>query len=262
MGRLQDKVAIITGSSSGLGRAIAIGYAKEGAKVVCSDLKKNARSEGFEDNKDQDTDQIIKGMSCESIFVSCDVTKNEEVKNLVVQAVKKYGRLDIMVNNAGLFTRALPMDQLDDSDWDITMGVNGKGVWNGCQQAIKQFLKQGDGGKIVNIASIGGLVALHQCAAYCASKGAVVNLTRQLACDYAPNKINVNGICPSQAATGLNRPLIEDFPEDKQATVNATPMGRWVEVEEIVGPAIFLASNEANFITGQLLAVDGGYTCI
>jgi NAD(P)-dependent dehydrogenase (short-subunit alcohol dehydrogenase family) len=262
MGRLQDKVAIVTGSSSGLGRAIAIGYAKEGAKVVCSDLQKNAKKEGFENNIDQDTDQIIKDMGCESIFVMCDVTKNKEVEDLVLQAVKAFGRLDIMVNNAGLITRALPLDQLDDSDWDITMGVNGKGVWNGCQQAIRQFLKQGDGGKIVNIASIGGLVALHNCAAYCASKGAVVNLTRQLAGDYAPNNINVNGICPSQAATAINRPLIEDYPEDKQATVDATPMGRWVEVEEIVGPAIFLASSEANFITGQLLAVDGGYTCI
>ena len=262
MGRLQDKVAIVTGSSSGLGRAIAIGYAKEGATVVCSDLQKNAKQEGFENNKDQDTDQIIKDMGGESIFVLCDVSKNKEVKDLVGQAVKAFGRLDIMVNNAGLITRALPLDQLADSDWDITMGVNGKGVWNGCQQAIRQFLKQGDGGKIVNIASIGGLVALHHCAAYCASKGAVVSLTRQLAGDYAPNHININGICPSQAATAINRPLIDDFPEDKQATVNATPMGRWVDVEEIVGPAIFLASNEANFITGQLLAVDGGYTCI
>jgi NAD(P)-dependent dehydrogenase (short-subunit alcohol dehydrogenase family) len=261
MGRLQDKVAIVTGSSSGLGRAIAIGYAKEGAKVVCSDLQKGARNEGYENNKDQDTDQIIKDMGGEAIFVSCDVTNNNEVGDLVAKAVKEYGRLDIMVNNAGVFTRPLPLDQLDDSDWNITMGVNGKGVWNGCQQAIRQFLKQGNGGKIVNIASIGGLVGLHNCAAYCASKGAVVTLTRQLAGDYGPNNININAICPSQAATAINRPLLEDS-EGKKAIDNATPMGRWVEVEEVAGPAIFLASKEASFITGQTLAVDGGYTSI
>lgn len=260
MKRLQGKVAIVTGSSSGIGRAIALGYAREGAKIVCSDINQSAREQGYEDNLSISTEQAIQDMGGEAIYVKCDVSDVEQVKHMVQAAVDKFGRLDIMVNNAGVFTRMGPIHEKTDYDWDYTMSVNAKGVWNGCQQAIVQFLKQGNGGKIVNIVSIGGLVGLALEPAYCASKGAAANLTRQLAVDYGTYKINVNGICPNFLPTAMCRPYYDDQ-NVRQVVENVTPMGRWGEPVEIVGPAIFLASSEADYITGHMLTVDGGYTC-
>jgi NAD(P)-dependent dehydrogenase (short-subunit alcohol dehydrogenase family) len=259
MGRLDNRVAIVTGASSGIGRAIAIGFAREGARVVCSDIRKDARPEGYETDRQQDTDEVISANSGDALFMRADVTRGQDMADLVKSAVDRYGRLDIMVNNAGIFTRLAPIHEKTEEEYDFTMNVNAKGVWNGCQQAIRQFLRQGDGGKIINIVSIAGLIGLANEPAYCASKGAAANLTRQLAIDYGPHRINVNAICPNFLTTAMCRPYHDDA-AIRSVVEEATPLRRWGTPEEIVGPAVFLASRDADYVTGSMLIVDGGYT--
>lgn len=259
MQRLKDRVAIVTGSSSGFGRAIAKAFAEEGAKVVCADLKPEAREGGYETDIDMPTHEAIQKAGGYAIFVKCDVTKVDEVKSCVEAAVKTYGRLDIMVANAGVFTRMSKIHETTEDEYEFTMGVNIKGVWNSDQQAIAQFLKQGGGGKVINIVSIGGLVGLANEPAYCASKGAAANLTRQLAIDYGPDGINVNGVCPNYAPTAMCRPYYDD-PAVKKFVEDVTPLGRWVFAEEVAKLVVFLASSDADYITGALIPIDGGYT--
>lgn len=259
MGRLDNKVAIITGASSGIGRAIAIGFAREGVRVVCSDIRKDARPEGYETDRQKDTDEVIRAGDGDALFVRADVTRGQDMADLVKSAVDRYGRLDIMVNNAGVFTRLAPIHEKTEEEYDFTMNVNAKGVWNGCQQAIRQFLRQGDGGKIINIVSIAGVIGLANEPAYCASKGAAANLTRQLAIDYGPHRINVNAICPNFLTTAMCRPYHNDS-SIRTMVEEATPLRRWGTPEEIVGPAVFLASADADYVTGSMLIVDGGYT--
>lgn len=259
MGRLDNKVAIVTGASSGIGRAIALGFAREGARVVCSDIRKDARPEGYETDRQKDTDEVIKTGGGDALFVRADVTRGQEVADVVKSAVERYGKLDIMVNNAGVFTRLAPIHEKTEEEYDFTMNVNAKGVWNGCQQAIRQFLRQGDGGKIINIVSIAGIIGLANEPAYCASKGAAANLTRQLAIDYGPHRINVNAICPNFLTTAMCRPYHNDS-SIRTMVEEATPLRRWGTPEEIVGPAVFLASADADYVTGSMLIVDGGYT--
>jgi len=195
MGRVDGKVAIITGPSSGVGRAIAIVFGHEGARIVCSDIRADARPEGYEDDGQMATAEVITAKGGQACFVQADVTRGKAVESLVQQAVERFGRLDIMVNNAGVFTRLALIHEKTAEEYDFTMAVNAKGVWNGCQQAIRQFLKQSDGGEIVNIVSIAGVIGLPAEPAYSASKAAAANLTRQLAVDYGQHGINVNAIC-------------------------------------------------------------------
>jgi NAD(P)-dependent dehydrogenase (short-subunit alcohol dehydrogenase family) len=258
MSRLKDKVAIVTGASSGFGRAIAKAFAEEGAKLVCSDLRAAAREDGFEGDIIIPTDEAIRKSGYEATFMKCDVSKVLEVKALVDVTAEKYGKLDIMVANAGVFAGLGRIHENTEEQYDFTMSVNSKGVWNADQQAIIQFLKQGKGGKVINMISIGGLVGLPNEAAYCASKGAVANLTRQLAVDYGRNGITVNGICPNFAATGMSRLAYEDK-EMKTFVEGLTPLGRWATSEDVAKLAVFLASGDADYITGALIPVDGGY---
>jgi len=256
---LRDKVAVVTGSSSGFGRAIAKAFAREGAKVVCSDLRAEAKG-GSDEDISVPTHESIRKAGGEAIFVKCDVTKLSEVEALIKAAVDTYGKLDIMIANAGIFTVMGKIHEKTEEQYDLTMNVNAKGVWNSDQQAIIQFLKQGKGGKIINIVSIGGLIGLANEPEYCASKGAAANLTRQLAIDYGQDGITVNGICPNFASdTAMTKPYY-DKDEVRESIEQLTPLGRWVNSEEIAKLAVFLASDDANYITGALIPIDGGYT--
>jgi NAD(P)-dependent dehydrogenase (short-subunit alcohol dehydrogenase family) len=264
MMRLKNQVAIVTGASSGNGRAIALAFAAEGARVVCSDLKREAREGGYEADIKSATDSVITERGGQAMFVKADASKAGDVETLVRRAVEAWGRLDIMVNNAGVFTGLKTIVDETEEDYDFTMAVNAKGVWLGCKFAISQMLKQeprGDGvrGRIINIASIGGLVGLAQEPAYCASKGAVVNLTRQLALDFAPHKINVNAICPGFLATAMVRPFLEDSAL-KAALEALTPWPRVGTAQDVAKIATYLASDDAEWATGAMFTVDGGFT--
>lgn len=262
--RFNNKIAIVTGSSSGNGRAIALALAAEGAHLVCSDLSRKPRPEGFETDLHIDTDQRIRDNGGEAIFVKADVSRYADMEALVQAAVERFGRLDIMINNAGVAVELKTIVEETEADYDLTMNVNTKGTWLGCKFAITQMMEQevsdtGTRGKIVNISSIGGLVGLAQEAAYCASKGAVNNLTRQLAVDFASHKINVNAVCPGFLATAMVRQEL-DNPEIKTLLENLTPWPRIGNVQDVAKAVTFLASEDAQWMTGSLLTVDGAYT--
>lgn len=257
MERLKGKVAIVTGSSSGFGRGIALKFAEEGAKVVCSDLKPDADQKGFENDIQNPTHETITESGGEAIFVKCDVTKSTEVAALVAAAIDKFGTLDIMVNNAGIYRGGKLFHEFEEKDLDACFSVNVKGSFFGAQEAVKQFLKQGNGGNIINIVSTAGLGGYPNQSVYNISKGAAANLTNSLAVEYGRDKIRVNGICPTYAKTALTRDLYEDKAFD-QYFVESIPLKRWGEVEDIANLAVFLASDESSYIHGDLVKIDGG----
>ncbi len=257
MERLKDKVAVITGASSGFGRAIAKAFAAEGAKVVCSDLKPDADQKGFETDIQIPTHEVIKESGGESIFVTCDVTKSKNVAALVTASIDKFGTLDIMVNNAGIYRGGKLFHEFAEGDLDACFNVNVKGMFFGSQEAVKQFLKQGNGGNIINIVSTAGLGGYPNQSVYNISKGAAANLTNSLAVEYGRDKIRVNGICPTYAKSALTRDLYNDKDFDK-VFVESIPLKRWGEVEDIANLAVFLASDESSYIHGDLVKIDGG----
>lgn len=244
----ENKVVLITGSTYGIGKATAIAFALRGAKVVLSDYI-----------ADIDTEKIIRKHGGEAIFVPCDVSKEEDIKNLVTKAVEKYGRLDFAFNNAGIEGTAAPVADCEIDNWDKTITINLKGVWLCMKYQIPEMLKSG-GGSIVNNASIAGLVGFGGVPAYTASKHGVVGLTKNAAIDYAKQGIRVNAVCPGVIQT----PMIERFTHGDEATLNlmkqTKPMGRLGFPEEIAETVVFLCSEGASFITGQAIAVDGGWT--
>lgn len=267
-GKLEGRIAVVTGSSSGNGRAIAIALANEGAHLVCTDLKKSALAGGYEKDIELDTDAVIAKAGGRATFVSADASKAADVQNVIDHAVKTFGRIDIIVNNAGVFTGLHNIIDETEEQYDFTMNVNAKGVWLGCKYAITQFMKQEPittstgaqlRGRIVNIASIGGLVGLALEPAYCASKGAVVNLTRELALDFAPERINVNAICPGFLATAMVRSFLEND-ETNKLLHDLTPWPRVGSAEDVARAAVFLASDDAEWMTGSMLTVDGAFT--
>ncbi|KAL4804598.1 hypothetical protein BDV18DRAFT_165971 [Aspergillus unguis] len=262
--RLHNKVAIVTGASSGLGRAIAIRYAQEGAKVVCADISPTARSH---EEAAITTHGLISKDGGNAIFVQTDVGDAAQMDNLVQTAIQEYGRLDILVNNAGISIEARQPAVLhltDEETWDTTMRVNAKSVFLGCKYALAQMLRQephssGDRGWIVNISSIMGMIVGPENPSYCASKGAVSQLTRQIALDYAPHRIHANALCPGYTQTAIF----------KETTTHLTP---WEDLnrrhplkgpglpEDVAKMAVVLASEDASWVTGVCLPVDGGYT--
>jgi NAD(P)-dependent dehydrogenase (short-subunit alcohol dehydrogenase family) len=268
MNKLANRIAIVTGSSSGIGRAIAQVLASEGASVVCSDLDKSAAKGGYESDIDTDTDELIRQKGGIATFVAADASSAKDVISVIERAVSDFGRLDIMVNNAGVFTGAHTILEETEEQYDLTMNVNAKGVWLGCKYAIAQFMRQEptststgsqSRGRVINIASVGGLVGLVTEPAYCASKGAVVNLTRQVAIDFADDRINVNAICPGFLETAMVRHFL-DVEENRTLLGTLTPWPRVGAAEDIARAALFLASDEAEWMTGSILTVDGGYT--
>ncbi|MBI2649970.1 SDR family oxidoreductase [Candidatus Woesearchaeota archaeon] len=250
MKRLEGKVAIVTGSNRGIGRGIAIAFAKEGCKVIVNSHK---------DSKDAyDVVDEIKKLGSDAIFVVADVSKESEVKNLIKKTVDKFGKLDILVNNAGILVSG-SVTTLTEKDWDRQMDVNLKGVFLCTKYAVQQMIKQGKGGRIINISSIAGLVGFPGISAYCASKGGVTELTREVALDCAIYGITVNAIDPGVIVTDMTKSMLEDEPTKKMLMEN-TPVGRFGQPEDIGNAAVFLALDESSFITGHNLVVDGGWT--
>src|SRR3990167_2501471 len=250
MKRLEGKVAVVTGSNRGIGKGIAVALAKEGCKVVVNSYR--------EDEEAKNTVEEIKKLGAESIFIKANVTREIDVRDLIEKAVKKFGMLDILVNNAGILVSGT-VTTLTEKDWDRQMDVNLKGIFLCSKYAVQQMLKQGKGGRIINIGSIAGLVGFPGISAYCASKGGVTELAREMALDYAKYGITVNAIDPGVIVTDMTKGML-DRSEERRMLMENTPVGRFGQPEDIGNAAVFLALDESSFITGHNLVVDGGWT--
>ncbi len=250
--RLEEKVAIVTGSSSGIGRAIANVYGKEGAKVVVADIQKEPREGG------KPTHEKIKEEGGEAMFIKTDVSSEEDVDRLVEKTIDQFGQIDILVNNAGIFHQE-KIHESDPENWKKLIDVNLNGTYLCTKKVIKHMLGNDIEGNIINISSIAGTVGYAESPAYCASKGAMTNLTRELTIDYADEGINVNTISPGVIKTEMTDDFLSD-PDMKAFMEQNTPYKRLGEPEDIAYAAVFLASEESNFINGEDLLVDGGWT--
>jgi NAD(P)-dependent dehydrogenase (short-subunit alcohol dehydrogenase family) len=252
--RLKNKVAIITGAGSGIGRATAKLFAREGAKIVVADIAADAGAA---------TVDTIAASGGEAMLACVDVTDSADAKRMVDAAVDTYGGLDVLYNNAGVVIAGSVTDS-DEEGWDSTFNVNIKGVMLGCKYGIPEIAKRG-GGAVINTSSINGLVASVAIASYAASKGAVLMLTKQMALDYAPQNVRVNCVCPSDVNTPMIRDFINSTPdpaETEARLLRRVPLGRLAEPEDIARAVLFLASDDAAFVTGVALPVDGGVTTL
>ena len=249
MGKLQGKVAIITGAASGIGKATAELFAAQGATLVLADWHGEAGAVL--------TDALQK-QGAEAVFVQVDVSKTEDVKRMVRTAVEQYGRVDVIFNNAGIEGEQAPTAEATEENFDRVIDVNLKGVFLGMKYGIRQMLQNG-GGVVVNNASVAGLVGFAGIPAYCAAKGGVVQLTKAAAMEYAAQNIRVNCVCPGVIMT----PMIERFtagnPEAMDALKEMEPIGRLGTPEEIAQAVMFLASDAGSFVTGAAMPVDGGF---
>jgi len=246
--RLKDKVAIITGAASGIGKATAILFAEHGAKIVVADIDMDGG---------QKTASDIQHDGKDAIFVKTDVTVRSDTENMVENTINSFGKLDILFNNAGIAMR-LPVAELSEEDWHRCLDVNLTGVFLCAKAAIPAMQKNGCG-SIINMSSIYGIVGADVRAAYVASKGAVTNLTRGMALDYASDNIRVNCICPGFVETPLVAGVVKT-PEEYQKLADKHPLRRLGQPEEIAYGALYLASDESAFVTGIALPIDGGYT--
>ena len=247
--RLESKVALITGAGSGIGRATAELFAKEGAKVVVADYN----AEGG-----QLTVRAVKDSGGQAAFVEADVSKAIDVERMVRAAVNTYGRLDILHNNAGIFVKPTPAHELTEDVWDRVFDINIKGVWLGCKYAVPELIKAG-GGAIVNTASMAGIRGRPYTSAYCASKGAVVMFTKTLAIELAPYNIRANCICPGAVNTPLIHQLGVTQEQAAAQVLSDQPIPRFARPEEIAQAVLYLAADgESSYVTGHALQIDGG----
>jgi glucose 1-dehydrogenase len=249
--RLKDKVALVTGASSGIGKAIAARFAAEGARVVV-----NYRPGSAADTAAAQAE--VASFGSEAIALAADVSKRDDVERMMEQVVEKFGRLDIAINNAGIEIKK-PFLEVTDDEWNRVMGVNLFGAYLVSQAAARQMAKRGEGGKIIFISSVHEDIPFPGYTAYCASKGAVRMLMRNLAMELAQYKINVNNIAPGAIATPINQ-LVLDDPAAMKSALSEIPWGRFGRPEEVASVAVFLSSDEAEYVTGSTYYIDGGLT--
>jgi len=245
--KLKNKIAIVTGSGRGIGKSTALELAKEGAKVVVSDI----------DIKEcQNVCDEIKKIGSDAIAVKCDISKKSDVDAMIKKIMQKFQKIDILINNAGVVLMK-PFVEMTEKDWDFVLDINLKGVFLCTNAVAKQMIKQ-KSGKIISVASIAGEVGFMNTSAYCASKAGIINLTRELAMELSPHNINVNAIAPGVIATKMTEDMLKDK-KTKEVLLASTPLGRVGQPEEIGKAVVFLASDDSNFITGHTLVVDGGW---
>ncbi len=247
---LEGKVAIVTGGTSGIGRASAIELAKAGAKVVVS---------GRREKEGQETVQLIQKAGGTSLFVKVDITKESDIAQMVKKTLDTYGRLDIAFNNAGILAHG-PITQVTEEEYKQVFDANVKGVLLSMKHEVPAMLKSG-GGSIINMSSIAGLISLKEVSIYSASKHAVVGMIKSAALELAKQNIRVNGVAPAGIETDMLTSFVPDLESQEAKKFRELhPMGRFGKSEEIASVVLFLASSASSFITGQTIAIDGGYT--
>lgn len=249
MKTLQDKIALVTGGTSGIGRATAIAFARAGAKVVVS---------GRREKEGAETLALVQKAGGTGLFVRADVAKEADVKNLIDATLRAYGRLDVAFNNAGIESAVIkPTHEQDDADFDRVFAINVKGVYLSLKHEIAAMLKTG-GGSIVNTSSVAGLIGMPGAGPYVASKHAVIGLTKNAALEYAKQGIRVNAVAPAAIETPMFDRFTEAVPRDFLASLH--PIGRVGKPEEIADAVLWLSSPQSSFVTGQTITVDGGFT--
>jgi len=248
--KLSNKVALITGSGSGIGRASAILFSQEGAKISVADI---------DEKGGQQTVDLIKQKGGSAIFIQTDVSKANDIERMIRATVDHYGKLDILFNNAGIGMPFIPIEEVKESIWDRIMEINVKGIFLGCKYAVPIMKRQG-GGVIINTASISGVRPRPGLSAYSASKGAAILLTKALAIELAPFKIRVNCVNPVVVDTPFLEKNIDlsQLEEAKKSMLSTIPLGRLCQPEDIAHAALYLASDESSMVTGLSLDVDGG----
>ena len=247
--KLDGRVALITGGNRGLGLAMAKALAEAGADVVVTSrqLEKAQQSAGA----------IAAATGRRTLGLAVDVTEAQQVEAMVQSIIQAFGRVDILINNAGINIRK-PIEEFDEESWDLVQATNLKAPFL-CSRAVARYMKEQRSGRVINVASMLGLVALPERSAYCSSKGGLIQLTKVLALEWAAYNITVNALCPGPLATELNAPVMNN-PQANQFFLNHIALGRWGQPEELGGVIVFLASDASKFMTGATVVVDGGWT--
>jgi NAD(P)-dependent dehydrogenase (short-subunit alcohol dehydrogenase family) len=251
---LKDKVAIVTGAGSGIGEGIALRFAKEGAKIVVAEM---------DEKKGTATAAKIRDMKGEVLAVSTDVSRSQDVNAMVAKALERFGAIDILVNNAGI-RFASTIVEMPDEEWLNTIGTNLNGVFFCLRSVAAEMIKRKVAGAVVNIASVAGMRGIRNRAAYCSCKAAVILLTQVAALELAPNKIRVNAIAPGLIETPLTAHYLTGTDPDSRMMAEklaaSIPLGRWGQPSDVAAAAVYLASDEASYVTGSTLIVDAGLT--